>query len=316
MDRNPDKFPFWQNARDPDAGVGRAGAAVSLSALVPVSAAAVVPAAAEVSAAAAVSAPTNAASPALGLGISRAGRVGVDRWFYFGVGVAFAAVAFIGFIPSYFVRIGNHTFNLPAIFHIHAVLLFSWTLLNAAQAWFVATGRVHNHRNWGLLGISLATAVAISIVLLVVTGIKMSDAQGMGIPARRFACLNISGVAKFAIFFAAAIVCVRRRELHKRLIVIANCILMGAPLGRLVVMVLVPPALRVGPPPAAAILLLLFLEYVPVFAGMILDWRTRGRPHPVYLAGLVSLATGLLVPVVSKTEQWMTVINHIVAFMG
>jgi hypothetical protein len=296
MDRNPDILPLWPNVRDHDAGLGRAGAPLP------------------VSAAAAVSAPAYVASPERRLGIGRAARVGVDRWFYFSVAVLFAAVAFVGFIPSYFVKIGNSTFNLPAIFHIHAVLLFSWTLLNAAQAWFVATGRVHNHRTWGLLGISLATAVAISIVLLVVTGIKMSDAHGMGIPARRFACLNISGVAKFSVFFAAAIVCVQRRELHKRLIVIANCILMGAPLGRLVVMV--PPAQRLGPPPAAAILLLLFLEYVPVFAGMIHDWRTRGRPHPVYLAGLVSLATGLLVPVISKTDQWMTVINHIVAFMG
>jgi hypothetical protein len=248
--------------------------------------------------------------------VSSIPKVCLGRWFYFGIAVTFVVIAVGGFMPSYFIKVSNRTFSLPAIFHVHAALFFSWTLLNAAQAWLVATGRVYNHRNWGLLGISLATAMSISVVLLVVTGIKMSEAHGMGLPARRFAYLNISGVAKFALVFGAAIFFVHKRELHKRLIVIANCSVLSAPIGRLVVMVLVPPALRAAPPPASAILLILLLGYWPVLAGTIYDWRTRGRPHPVYLVGLLSLATGLLVPVISRTDAWLTVIDHIVNLMG
>ena len=238
------------------------------------------------------------------------------RWFYFGLSLVLLSIAVAGFMPSYLIKVSNHSFDLPPIFHVHAGLFFSWLLLNALQAWFVATGRVYNHRNWGLAGISLATAMTISIVLLVITGIKLAEAHGMGLPARRFAYLNISGAAKFALIFGAAIDCIKRRELHKRLIVIANSTVMGAPVGRLVVMAMLPPNLRVGPPPPLAIILILVLAYFPTYAGMIYDWRTRGRPHPVYLVGLVSMLSGLLVPVIGRTDAWMNVINHLVLLMG
>jgi hypothetical protein len=244
------------------------------------------------------------------------GRVARGHWFYLGLAGLLLSVSVAGFMPSYLLKLGKGTVGLPGIFHVHALLFFSWALLNVVQAWFIASGRTYNHRNWGLLGISLATAMTISIILLVITGIKMAEAHGMGLPARRFAYLNVSGAVKFALFFGAAMVCVHRGELHKRLIVIANCTVMGAPLGRLVVLALVPPNLRAGPPPPLAIILILILAYVPTYAGMVYDWRTRGRPHPVYLAGLFSMLSGLLVPLIGRTDAWMTVINHLVTLMG
>ena len=55
------------------------------------------------------------------------------RWFYVGVAITFSLVAVAGFTPSYIVKISNGTFDLPAIFHVHAVLFVSWTLLNVAR---------------------------------------------------------------------------------------------------------------------------------------------------------------------------------------
>jgi hypothetical protein len=247
--------------------------------------------------------------------VSRVPTIGVARWFYVIIAVSYIVIAVGGFLPSYFIKVSNHTFALPAIYHVHAALFFSWTLLNAAQAWFVATGRVYNHRNWGLLGISLATAMAISVVLLIVTGIKLSEAHGMALPAKRFAFLSFSGVVKFTLLFGAAIYFVHRRELHKRLMVIANCNIISAPIGRLVAMSL-PAALRAGPPPAGAVIVILLLGYWPVIAGMLFDWRTRGRPHPIYLVGVLSLAAGLLVPLISRSDAWLTTIDHLVNLMG
>ena len=243
-------------------------------------------------------------------------RIARGRRFYFGLSLLLVSIAVAGFMPSYLLKLSNHSVDLPPIFHVHAVLLFSWLFLNALQAWFVATGRVYSHRQWGLVGISLATAMTISIVLLVITGIKLSEAHGVSLPARRFAYLSISGAAKFAVFFGAAIVCIQRRELHKRLMVIANSTLMGAPVGRLVVLAMVPPNLRAGPPPPLAIILILLLAYFPMYAGMAYDWRTRGRPHPVYLVGLLSMLSGLLVPVIGRSEAWMNAIDHLMLLMG
>jgi hypothetical protein len=159
--------------------------------------------------------------------------------------------------------------------------------------------------------------MSISIVLMVITSVRLAEAHGMGVPMKRFQYLNISGVCKFAIFFGAAIVFVGKSEIHKRLIVVANSTILGAPIGRLVALTLVPPALRAGPPPAYAILLTLILGYSPLIAGTIFDWRTRGRPHPVYIIGLIGgLGTAFLVPIISNTAAWMSVINHIIGLMG
>ena len=41
-------------------------------------------------------------------------------------------------------------------------------------------------------------------------------------------------------------------------------------------------------------------------AGLIYDWRTRGRPHPAYLVGLAALiGTGAGFSVLSVTPGWI-----------
>ena len=248
--------------------------------------------------------------------VAATAAVGDGRWFSFGMATVFAVIAFAGFIPSYFVKVANHTFGAPPIFHIHALLFFSWTLLNVAQAWFVATGRIYNHRNWGMLGIALGTGMVISVFLVIITAIKLAESHGVGISVKRFEFLSFSGAVKFVLFFGAAIAFVHRSEIHKRLIVISNSTILGAPIGRLVMLTLVPHGVPGGPPPYA-ILLIVVLGYSPMLAGMIYDWRTRGRPHPVYIAGLVlGMGVGFLVPVIARTEAWMSVIDSVVGVMG
>lgn len=65
------------------------------------------------------------------------------------------------------------------------------------------------------------------------------------------------------------------------------------------------------------VLLIIFLSYSPMFAGMLYDRRTRGRPHPVYIAGLVlGMGVGFLVPVIARTDAWMSAINYVVGIIG
>ncbi len=240
-----------------------------------------------------------------------------ERWFYFSVAAGIATIAVAGFFPSYLSKVGTGSSDLPLIYHVHAALFFAWCGLNVMQTWLVARGRIYAHREWGLLGIALGTAMAISVVLMVISSVKFADAHGHGIAARHFSYLNIAGAVKFLAFFGFAIAFVHRREVHKRLMVVANSTLLGAPMGRLVMLAVLPPALRHGPPPGYAILLILLLGYSPVFAGVIVDWRTRGRVHPVYLIGLiVGLGSGLLTPIIGNTTGWMTIIDHIVNSLG
>lgn len=148
------------------------------------------------------------------------------RWFYVGMSSVFVLIAFGGFIPTYWAKLATSTFTGAPILHIHGTLFFTWTLFFLAQTTLVATGRVLDHRSWGMAGISLATAMGFTVVLAAINSMKVADAIGMADQARRFSIVSLTALVMFAGFFGAAIAQVRRPEVHKRLMILAMIPLM------------------------------------------------------------------------------------------
>ena len=205
------------------------------------------------------------------------------QWFYVWMAGVCVLIAFGGFIPTYWAKLAAGTFKGAPILHIHGMLFFTWTLFFLAQTTFVATGRTPKHRNWGLAGISLATAMGITVVLAAINSIKAAETIGMGDEARRFTIVSLSGLALFAVFLGLAIANVHRAELHKRFMLLAMVPLIHAAMARLF-MTAFAPADAKGPPPVfVAIPPGLFVDLI-IVAAIIHDWRTRGRPHRVYVA--------------------------------
>src|SRR5262245_33352289 len=101
----------------------------------------------------------------------------------------FILIAFGGFTPSYWAKVADGTFHQPPIIHLHGILLFSWTLFYLLQTSLVASARTAAHRAWGLVGISLFTAVICSIVAAKITTIRIDDSHGFGDDSRRFAAV-------------------------------------------------------------------------------------------------------------------------------
>jgi hypothetical protein len=81
------------------------------------------------------------------------------RYFYFYMALACAAVAFLGFAPTYWVPLTHGTFAASPVVHFHGFLFFTWTLYFAFQSWLAASGSVAWHRSLGIVGVSLATAM-------------------------------------------------------------------------------------------------------------------------------------------------------------
>ena len=79
------------------------------------------------------------------------------RYFYLHMALACAATAFLGFAPTYFVPLAHRTFSASPVIHFHGLLFFAWSLYFVMQAWLAASGRVVNHRSFGIVGVSLAT---------------------------------------------------------------------------------------------------------------------------------------------------------------
>jgi hypothetical protein len=242
-------------------------------------------------------------------------RAHKNRFYVWMAGV-FVLIAFGGFIPTYWARLATGSFSGAPIHHIHATLFFTWTLFFFVQTALVAAGRVADHRAWGLAGISLATAMAFTVVLLAIHSMQAAELINTGDQARRFSIVSLSSLVVFATLFTLAIIKSHRSEVHKRLMLLAMIPLMHAAMARIFLTLFAPPG-TVGPPPV-------FVSVPPglcvdllIVAAVFYDWRTRGRPHPVYrVGGCAILAVQILCLPLSATTAWMSIATHIEALGG
>ncbi len=93
--------------------------------------------------------------------------------------LACMAVAFLGFLPTYWMPMASGTFRANPVFHIHGMIFFSWTLYFVFQTWLAASGQVARHRMVGLIGVSLATAMTIFGILVAIASVRRDTAQGL-----------------------------------------------------------------------------------------------------------------------------------------
>jgi hypothetical protein len=235
------------------------------------------------------------------------------RYFYFYMALACIAVAFLGFAPTYWLPMAAGNVPPMPVVHFHGLLFFTWTLYFAFQSWLAASGQVARHRAIGMIGVSLATAMTIFGFLVAVNAMKRSAAAGLTDEGIAFAIVPLSGILFFAVVFILAIANVRRPEIHKRLMLLAGISLLDAAVARWFLTFLAPPG-PPGPPPVPVTIAPALVAYLLLVAAIVFDWRTRGRPHPVYVyGGIALLAVKLLNWPISVTPLWHSVAGGILA---
>lgn len=247
---------------------------------------------------------------------SAAGARAESRYFYVWMAVAYIVVAFGGFTPTYWAPLATHHFQGPPIMHIHGILLSSWVLFYFAQTYLVATRRVMDHRTWGLAGIALFTLVMCSILLTQYAVLKQDDALGFGDAARRFAAVPLCGVPLMITLFSLAITYVRQPERHKRYMVLLMSSMMTPAIARVFLAVLFHGggADAGGPPPPFVTIPPGLIADLFVIVALVRDWRLRGKPHSIYVVGLLAvLAEQVLAVKIASTATWMGVVT---AFQG
>lgn len=244
---------------------------------------------------------------------SRATAAVEERYFYFYMALSCMAVAFLGFAPTYFVPMAKGSFPALPVVHVHGLLFFAWTLYFVFQTWLAATGRIARHRSVGMIGVSLATAMAIMGFLVAVNAMKRSAAVGMTYEGISFVIVPLSGILFFAVVLTLAIINVRSPEIHKRLMLLASISLLDAAVARWFLTFLAPPG-PPGPPPVPVTIAPALVAYLLLVVAIIVDWRRRGRPHPVYLyGGAALLAVKLLNWPLSETPLWHSLAGGILA---
>jgi hypothetical protein len=246
--------------------------------------------------------------------VPRTGRGHFHLWM---AGV-FLLIAFGGFTPTYWAPVATGRFHAPPIVHIHGMLLFAWTLLYFLQTALVSSGRTPAHRAWGLAGISLFSVLICSIIATQITMLRLEEARSFGEAARRFSAIVFVSLPLMIGLFAAAIANVRRPEIHKRLMLVLMASMMTPAVARLFITFLAPPGVAAGgPPPPFVAVPPGLVSSLLIIVAMIYDWRTRGRPHPVYVYGFVLVVANILIIVpVSATQTWMNIAFSLQRVLG
>jgi hypothetical protein len=246
-------------------------------------------------------------------GSVRASARPTSQYFYVYMALSCLAVAVLGFAPTYWLPLTTGTFNANPIVHVHGLLFFTWTLFFVFQTWLAASGRVVKHRDVGMIGVSFATAMTIFGTLAAINTMKTSAALGLKNEGIAFAIVPLSGIVFFAVIFALAVMNVRRPETHKRLMLLAAISILDAPIARWFLTFLAPPG-PPGPPPVAVTILPALVACLLLVVAIVVDWRTRGRPHPVYVwGGLALVAVKVLNLPLSTTTFWHSLAGGMLA---
>jgi hypothetical protein len=185
----------------------------------------------------------------------------------------------------------------PPLLYFHAVLFSGWLVFFVSQSLLVRTHRVRIHRSLGWFGVVVGAliplvgvATAVTMAKFDLTQLKMNNADAdMIIP--------LWDMVAFTPAFVLAIYWRKKPEFHRRLILIATCILTAAGWGRFPEWLLPPVIFYAG----VDLLILL---------GVFRDRVVNRKIHPVYSYALPALIVGQTVVMyanVHKSELWMRI---------
>ena len=235
------------------------------------------------------------------------------KYFYFYMALSCAAVAFLGFAPSYFAPMASGLFKANPVVHIHGIVFFGWSLFFVFQTWLAASGRICRHRSMGMIGVAFATAMTIFGIQTGINAMKSAAEIGKTQEGLAFTIVPFGGIVFFAIVFAFGVAMARRPEVHKRLMLLAAISILDAAIARWFLVFLAPPG-AIGPPPVEVAIPPAMIAALLVIAAMVFDWRTRGRPHPVYvIGGGAYMALKFLSLPVSTSPAWLAFAGAILA---
>lgn len=217
-----------------------------------------------------------------------------DDIFYTSMAVAMGATVFLGFAPTFFLKTFTGSPPLPVLLHVHGAVFAAWYVIFFTQTVLISRGRPELHRRLGLAGFALAVAMVGLGVTAAVHAIR-SHHTPPGLDPRSFLVLPFFGITVFAILAGFGYAARKRRETHKRLMLLASIAMLDAAIAR------IPGVMSTGGPLAAFGLQDFFL-----IACIVYDFASRRRIHPAYLfGGIFILAMQPLRIIVSQTSWWL-----------
>jgi hypothetical protein len=229
-----------------------------------------------------------------------------EHLFFAGLSGLIALIVFIGFARTYYLAGVFDAKPLAApIVHVHGAVLTGWIVLLLVQSLLVGTGRVRIHRQLGLVGLVLAPLV---VFLGVVVALEMLKrfATVPTVDSPLIFAVALSEMAGFAVPVFFALRLRRRRDVHKRLIMIGTIAMTTAGFGRWPVSFLLH-----KPIPA------MLAAFTLLGAMMLFDVLSERRLHPATVRGSAWVVfVELSAVAVGHTSWWHALAVHVRSLAG
>lgn len=242
---------------------------------------------------------TQAVRPGIAVPITGIRR-GIDRYFYFVMSLVIATVVISGFSLTIGGRLFHPQVKPPALLWVHGGVFFGWMGLFVLQSGLVRIRKVQLHRTLGLF--FAAFAVAIPVLGIVITRVmsrfEISALHSDPLERAAFLPIPFQDMLAFVVVFGLAVLWRKKPEYHRRLMLIAACVLTAAAWGRMSVPSNVP-----------------YLSFYCGVDGLILmgvlrDLLVNRRVHAIYLwtlPPLVLLQLAAVAIAVQKASWWIPI---------
>lgn len=230
-----------------------------------------------------------------------------ERRFYCRMALFLAALVFMGFAPSFYLRgivpeYPRPNPTLPPFVILHGMLFTLWMLVFVAQTQLVAAGRRDLHMKLGATSMFLAVAMLPIMYLVGVWQVARNNVPPFTTPLD-WTSLPLFAMPAFAFLVWQAWKRRREAQWHKRLMLGASMVVvLGPSFGRLP---LAPPS-KVG---FAIQMIATLLFFVPL---IVWDRRTIGKVHPATKLAFGVYALSMLIPVaLIVSGTWAPIAQHL-----
>ena len=214
--------------------------------------------------------------------------------FYFYLSLIMWAIVLLGFVPGFFLPRPDPTLLQNPAVHVHALVYFGWLGLVSYQMRLPGVGRTADHRRFGqwLVGYGILVVV---MGLWVALSRFSDNLETGGLSLARVRLMGpFSDMLVFPVLFGLALGFRKQPEMHKRVMVLACCMLTIAGAGRV---------MRVFEFSGYLAFLAIWLS--PIWIGAIRDLVVDRRLHPVYIAGGLLMSLIPMRGTLVDTPIWM-----------
>jgi hypothetical protein len=221
------------------------------------------------------------------------------RLFFVIMASAVIVTVFAGFAPTFYLR-DSFPQDRPMSFllHVHGILFSAWVTVFLVQTLLIARGSRALHQRLGWIAVGIAATMVILVVAAMIEQLRRVG----GFPPPPLAlALSVFDIVVFATLVGTAIYLRKQPDWHKRFMLSATILLLGAPMFRFVIHdVGITDTSKVG----IVSTLLVDAFFLPCFTC---DLMTRRRIHPAYFVALVLIILDQIAQV--KVVTWAPWIN-------